>query len=152
MTIFGLGVELKTDYEPISLSALEFDVLWEHLRLESMPLAVTVPSPGKTYEERDALVERAWADLEARGLGRPVSVHPDLEYALRILDRPDREVDGRAYVEGTVRLIVAAAGEDAAIAILGEDRVTVRRTAITSLANHASLSVELLPSRPAGPG
>jgi hypothetical protein len=152
MTVFGLGAELKTDYEPISLSALEFDVLWEHLRLGPMPLVVKVPSPGKTDEERDELEQLAWSDLEARGLGRPVSVHPDLEAALHVLARSDREIDGRAYVEGSVRLIVATAGVDAAIAVLGDGRVTIRRTAVTSLANHASVAAELLPSRPAGPG
>jgi hypothetical protein len=142
-----LGLEVEPD--PISISALEFDVLWEHLQLGTMPLVVKVPSPGKTYEERAALEEKAWSDLEGRGLGRPVAVHPEIDYVLRVLARPEREVDARAYVDGNVRLIVAAAGDDAAYAVLTDDQLTLRRT---SAANLASTAVGLLAARPAGPG
>ena len=149
MTILGLGTEPETDHEPISLSALEFDVLWEHLQLGAMPLVVKVPSPGKTYEERATLEQQAWSDLEDRGLGRPVAVHPEIEYLLRLLARPDREVDGRAYVAGNVRLIAAAAGGSGMIAQLGDGRLTLRRTSAQSLPTAA---IEVLGSRPAGPG
>lgn len=148
MSFLGLEVER----EPVSLSALEFDVLWEHLRLGAMPLAVKVPSPGKTYEERATLEERAWADLEARGLGRPVEVHQDIDYVLRLLARPDREVDARAWVDRSVRLIAASAGDgsdDVAYAVLTDEQLTLRRSSATGL---ASLAVGLLPSRPAGVG
>ncbi|HET9141899.1 ESX secretion-associated protein EspG [Actinophytocola sp.] len=149
MTILGLGTEPEVDHDPVVISALEFDVLWEHLQLGSMPLVVKVPSPGKTYEERATLEQRAWSDLEGRGLGRPVAVHPEIDYVLRLLSRPEREVDGRAYVERGVRLIVAAAGNSAAIAVLAGDEVTLRRA---SGGNLAALAVELLPDRPAGTG
>jgi hypothetical protein len=145
VTFLGLEVER----EPISVSALEFDVLWEHLQLGPMPLVVKVPSPGKTYEERATLEQRAWSDLEARGLGRPVAVHPDIEHVLRLLARPDREVDARAWVDHNVRLLVASAGDEAAYAVLNEEQLTLRRMPRPSL---ASTAVGLLPSRPAGPG
>lgn len=138
-----------TEREPISVSALEFDVLWEHLRLGEMPLVVRVPSPGKTFEERARLEELAWADLEARGLGRPVRVHPEIEHLCRLLARPDREVDGRGYVDRGTRLIAAAVGEDAAVAVLTDGQLTLRRTSATDL---PSAAVGILPSRPAGPG
>jgi EspG family len=149
VTVLGLGIVTETESEPISLSALEFDVLWEHLRLGPMPLVVKVPSPGKTYEERDELEQRAWSDLEARGLGRPVEVHPEIQHLLGLLARPDREVDGRAYVDGNVRLIAVAAGEDAAVAVLSGDRLTMRRASAAAL---ASAAVSVLPARQAGPG
>jgi hypothetical protein len=145
--VTALGLEVER--EPVSLSALEFDVLWEHLRLGSMPLAVKVPSPGKTYEERAALEQRAWSDLEGRGLGRPVAVHPEIEYALRLLARPDREVDARAWVDRSVRLIAASVGDEAAVAVLSDDQLTLRRTSASGL---ASTAVGLLPSGAAGPG
>lgn len=135
--------------EPISVSALEFDVLWEHLQLGPMPLVVKVPSPGKTYEERATLEQQAWSDLEARGLGRPVAVHPDIEYVLRLLARPEREVDARAWVDRNLRLIVAADGDEAGYAVLSDDQLTLRRTSASGL---ASTAVGLLPSKPAGPG
>ena len=145
MTALGL----QTEREPISLSALEFDVLWEHLRLGPMPLAVKVPSPGKTFEERATLEQRAWSDLEVRGLGRPVAVHPDIEYVLQLLARPDREVDARAWVDRSVRLIAVSVGEEAAVAVLSDDQLTLRRTSATAL---ASTAVGQLPTRAAGPG
>ena len=82
-----LFVELEGP-PPITVSALEFDVVWEHLRLGALPLVVKVPSPGKTHEERADLEARAWADLEARGLGRPVEVHQDIEEMLGVLAKP----------------------------------------------------------------
>jgi hypothetical protein len=149
VTILGLGTEPEVEHDPVVVSALEFDVLWEHLRLGSMPLVVKVPSPGKTTEERAALEQQAWSDLEGRGLGRPVAIHPEIEYVLGLLSRPEREVDGRAYVERGIRLIAAAAGNQAAIAVLADDEVTLRRA---SGGNLAALAVDLLPARPAGTG
>lgn len=143
---FSIG---DRETEPITLSALEFDVLWEHLRLGALPLVVKVPSPGKTFEERAALEEQAWAALEARGLGRSVEVHPEIEELLGLLARPDREVDARAYVGRNVRLLAAATGDSAAVAELSVGSVTLRRASATGLPA-AALSV--LPARPAGPG
>jgi hypothetical protein len=145
--VTALGIE--TEREPISVSALEFDVLWEHLRLGDMPLVVKVPSPGKTLEERARLEEQAWADLEARGLGRPVGVHPEIKHVCRLLARPDREIDCRTYVERGIRLMAASVGGDAAVAVLSEGQLSLRRASASSL---ASAAVGLLPSRPAGPG
>jgi hypothetical protein len=149
VTVLGLGTEPETGGDPITLSALEFDVLWEHLQLGSMPLVVKVPSPGKTYQERAELEDRAWSELYGRGLGRKVEVHPEIEHLLRLLARPDREVDGRAYVDRGVRLIAAAAGGQAGLAVLSDDRVTIQRTSAAGL---ASAAVGMLPPQPAGPG
>jgi hypothetical protein len=145
--VTALGTE--TEREPISVSALEFDVLWEHLQLGAMPLVVKVPSPGKTFEERAVIEEQVWADLEARGLGRPVGVHPEIEQVCRLLARPDREVDGRTYVERGVRMVAASVGGDAAVAVLSEGQLTLGRA---SASNLAAAAVGLLPNRPAGPG
>jgi hypothetical protein len=134
---------------PITLSALEFDVLWEHLRLGDMPLAIKVPSPGKTHDERAQLEARAWFDLEARGLGRPVEVNPDIEVMLGVLAKPDREVDVRAFVGRNIRALAAAAGETAVLAELSHDTVTLRPASASGLPS-AALSV--LPAAPAGSG
>jgi hypothetical protein len=130
---------------PITLSALEFDVLWEHLRLGALPLVVKVPSPGRTFEERAEIETRVWAGLEARGLGRPVDV-ADL---LAVLARPDREVDVRAYVGRNVRVLAAACGETAAVAELSEGSVTLRSASATGL---PAAALAVLPSAAAGLG
>ncbi|MFC4858862.1 ESX secretion-associated protein EspG [Actinophytocola glycyrrhizae] len=134
---------------PITLTALEFDVLWEHLRLGALPLVVKVPSPGKTYEERERIEARVWADLEARGLGRPVDVNPDIAGLLSVLARPEREVDVRAYVGRNVRVLAASAGEAAAVAELSEGTVTLRSASTSGL---PSAALAVLPALAAGPG
>ncbi|WP_245614233.1 ESX secretion-associated protein EspG [Actinokineospora inagensis] len=138
---------------PVSLSALEFDVLWEHLAPGTMPLVVKVPSPGKTYEERAQIEERVWADLDQRGLGRKVDVHPEVEHLFGLLARPDREVDGRTWVGRGVRLLACATGgdgqEEAALAVLSDDRITLSRTSPVGL---AAAAIGVLPALPPGPG
>lgn len=143
---FSVG---EDDSEPITLSALEFDVLWEHLRLGALPLVVKVPSPGKTDAERAELEERAWAGLEARGLGRPVDVRPDLEELLGLLAKPDREVDARAFVGRNVRVLAAATGTAAAVATLSEGTLTLQRASASGL---AGATLATLPALGAGPG
>jgi hypothetical protein len=143
---FSIG---ERDAEPITLSALEFDVLWEHLRLGQLPLVVKVPSPGKTFAERAEIEERAWAQMEGRGLGRPVEVHPDIEGILSVLAKPDREVDARAYAGRNVRVLAAATGEVAGVAELCDGQVTLRRASATGLTGAV---LAALPSAAAGPG
>lgn len=143
---FSIG---DRETEPITLSALEFDVLWEHLRLGNLPLVVKVPSPGKTFEERAALEARVWADLEARGLGRPVEVNQDIEELLGVLAKPEREVDARAHVGRHVRVLAAAVGDTAAVVELSGETVTLRRASATGL---PAAALAVLPSVGAGPG
>jgi ESX secretion-associated protein EspG len=143
---FSIG---ERDTEPITLSALEFDVVWEHLRLGQLPLVVKVPSPGKTFEERAQLEEKAWAELDERGLGRAVEPHPAIVDILSILAKPDREVDARAYAGRHVRALAAASGELACVAELCDGEVTLRRASVNGLAS-AALSV--VPSAAPGAG
>jgi ESX secretion-associated protein EspG len=136
-------------YEPITISALEFDVLWEHLGLGEHPLVLRVPSPGRTRDERAALVARVWNELGRRGLGRPVQVDDRLARMLRTLQRPDRELDGRMWLGRSVRMLVAATGDDAAMAVLTDNQLTLRPADTTGLPRHA---LSVLPSASAGPG
>ncbi len=143
---FSIG---DRETQPIVLSALEFDVLWEHLRLGQLPLVVKVPSPGKTSEERARLEQQAWADLEERGLGRPVELDPDIADILPVLAAPEREVDARAYAGRNLRVLAAAQGEQAALAVLSEDEVTLHRASATAL---PAAVLAQLPAAPAGVG
>jgi hypothetical protein len=110
---------------------------------------VKVPSPGKTFEERERIEARVWADLEARGLGRPVDVNPEIEELLTILSRPEREVDVRAFVGRNVRVLAASAGESAAVVELSGGSVTLRSASASGL---PSAALAVLPSVAAGPG
>jgi EspG family len=141
--------DLPAAEPPITISALEFDVLWEHLRLAEMPLVLRVPSPGRTYTERRALVAQAWQSLSDRGLGRQLSVADRLAHLLRLLEYPDREIDGRFGATKGVRLLVAATGDHAVFALLTKRGLTLSEIPVTGLAREA---LAALPAVPAGPG
>jgi hypothetical protein len=135
--------------DPVEISTLEFDVLWEHYRLAEMPLVLRVPSPGRTDDERKRIVRGVWDDLTRRGLGTPVDPHPGLERMLHLLRRPDHELDGRLWLNGEVRLLAAATGDEAVLAVLENGRLTLRPADATGLPRFA---LSVLPAAPAGPG
>ena len=147
----ALGVDLGTTPvdEPITISALEFDVLWEHLRLAEMPLVLRVPSPGRTYTERRRLVAEVWQALEQRGLGQRLEVAPRLERLLRLLDNAEQEIDGRFGATRGVRLLVAATGDDAVFAVLSKHGLVLSEVPVTGLAREA---LSVLPVVGPGPG
>ncbi|WP_306463217.1 ESX secretion-associated protein EspG [Solihabitans fulvus] len=147
--MFGLDLGGNDLREPVTISALEFDVLWEHLRLEVMPLVLKVPSPGKTHTERAALVNSVWADLGRRGLGRPVALDPMLEELLHLLNRPTQEVDGRLWLGRSVRVLAASRGGSGVLAVLDNDRLSLRPASGEGLPREA---LSVLPTAPAGSG
>jgi hypothetical protein len=146
-----LGADLRETPagEPITISPLEFDVLWEQLRLGEMPLVLRVPSPGRTYTERRDLISHVWDSLAARGLGRGLTVEPRLGHLLRLLERPDLAIDGRFGATRGVRLFVAATGDDAVFAVLSKRGLVLSDAPVTGLANQA---LSVLPAVAAGPG
>ena len=135
--------------EPVTLTALEFDVLWRHLDLGPMPLVLGVPSPGKTELERARLVRGAWESIGAKGLGRQVDLDQDLVSMLRLLSRPEREVDGRLWIGKRVRVLAAAREERAVLAVLADDELTLSTADATGLPRHV---LSALPEAPPGPG
>lgn len=148
MTLFAdLGGETMT--EPLTISALEFDVLWEHLRLEDMPVVLRVDSPGGSEEERKRLVQAAWTSLEQKGYGRPVDLDPRLARMLRVLERPDSEIDARLWLNKHVRVLVAAVEDYAVHASLLDNNLILREASLTGLPREALAGV---PELPAGPG
>lgn len=135
---------------PITLSELEFDVLWEHLRLSEMPLAIKVASPGKTHVERESVTKTVWDSLADRGLvGGAQGIDQDLVDLLGLLDRSDYELDARLWLDGGVRALVAAKGHDAVLARLCDGQLTLDPVEISSLPRAA---LSLLPELAAGPG
>jgi hypothetical protein len=147
----GLGPDLGVAPvgEPITISSVEFDVLWEHLRLADMPLVLRVPSPGRTDTERAELADEVWSGLERRGLGRRLSVDPRLADLLRLLENPDREIDGRFGATRGVRMMVAATGDEAVFAVLSKRGLVLSEAPVTGLAREA---LSVLPPVGAGIG
>lgn len=135
----------------ISLSALEFDVLTEHLQLDQVPLVLKVPSPGRTHAERAKLVASAWRALSHRGLIRGGELDADLEWMLRLIAEPGHEVDGRSWLQRSVRVLAAAEndGERAALVVKDGEHLTFSPASAAGLPRAA---VSPLPELPPGPG
>lgn len=132
------------------VTRLEYDVLWEHLRLGPFPTVYRVIGHGRTTDERNGLVRQAWSSLRARGLGAPASPHPALAELLGVLAQPQREVDARFGHRGAeVRALAAAAGPLAAVGILTADGFRFRGTTPGGLSRAV---VSLLPTHRPGRG
>jgi hypothetical protein len=147
--LFGSDLDAASTGEELTVTALEFDVVWEHLGFDEMPVVLRVPSPGATRWERADLVRSAWESLQAKGYGRQVDLDPRLHGMLSVLARPDAEVDGRLWHEQETRLLAAARGEAAVLAAFAGDTLTLRQAAPTGLVREA---LGMLPAKPAGSG
>ncbi|TDP93635.1 ESX secretion-associated protein EspG [Labedaea rhizosphaerae] len=147
-SVFAIDTD-QDPADPVTLTALEFDVLWQHLDLGPMPLVLKVPSPGKTELERARLVRQAWDSLGKKGLGRQVDLDDELVAMLRLLSRPEREVDGRLWLDKRVRVLAASREEHAVLAVLSGDELTLSSADATGLARYA---MSVLPEAAAGPG
>jgi hypothetical protein len=134
---------------PITLSLLEYDVLWEHLRLGPFPPVIAVPSPGRTHDERAELRAKVWASLAAKGLGRPDNLDDRLEHRLRRLANPEWELDARIQDDVRTTALATWAGRGATIAVLSGDALTLRGAKPDQV---AAETVGLLPAYPAGTG
>jgi EspG family len=136
----------------ITLSRLEYDVLWEHLRLGAFRPVIAVPSPGATHDERAELRAKAWASLNAKGFGRPDEVDERLEHWLGRLARAEWEIDARLQLSETgprTTALGARLGRRATVAVLHEDELTLWSPKPDQLVADV---VGLLPAHPAGTG
>lgn len=150
MTLFGLDVGMSDTRDPVIISTLEFDVLWEHLGLETMPLVLKVPSPGKTRDERRTIEDQVWRQLGARGLGGPRALDPTLEDLLHVLNRPQQEIDARMWLnERSVRVLAAGKGQAGVLAVLDSGQLILRPAEADGLPREA---LTTLPQAPAGEG
>lgn len=149
MTIFGASLGPPDVREPVIISALEFDVLWEHLGLPEMPIVLRVPSPGRTHPERTQLVQSAWNSLQAKGYGRSVDLGPRIITLLSTLARPDSEVDGRLWMDREIRLLTAVRDDIAVLATLISGEIMLREVAPSGLPREA---LSVLSPKAAGPG
>lgn len=133
----------------IVLSTLEFDVLWECERLPGRHVAIDVPSPGRTYAERDELVADALAGLAERGLASGKRVTPELADWLNLLASPQVSVDGWVWTDHEIKALAAASGGEALLAVVDRAQVWLIPTRETALAEAA---VSFTGEMPAGPG
>lgn len=134
----------------IELSTLEYDVLWEHLRLGPFPPVLDIESHGATAEERAELVTKAWESLADKELGWPSGLDGRLAFRLRLLARPPLELDARLSEQGQRTSALIAAGlTTAAVAVLDGAQLRLH-TVPSDRITHAA--VALLPRQLPGTG
>ena len=135
-----------------TLSRVEYDFLWEHLELGRRPPVIDVNSHGRTFDERDELRTAAWKSLDGKGFGAPGNVDPDLAACLRLLARPEWEVDGRLHLSTDgprTSVLIGSTRTRAAVGVLDAEHLTVWRTEASGLAR---AMVARLPAHPPGTG
>ncbi|MFB9903442.1 ESX secretion-associated protein EspG [Allokutzneria oryzae] len=127
----------------VTISALAFDVLWQHHALgEKPPALATVPSPGATMEERRELERRAWREIQPLGV--------NLTAAMSLLRKPPVEYFGWfGGVDRSCSAHVAVVGTAALLVVVAQDQVTLE-TVPAALAAEALVSA--LPPMPPGRG
>lgn len=133
----------------ISLTHLEFDLLWEHLGFTEQPYPLAVRSFGETADERAALRDQVRRSLRAKGLHDGAEVAPALEEQLAVLGRHSVSVDGRLSVGEPLRVLAAADGSRGVLAAQSDDEV---RVAWVRDARLVPAVIALLPDRAPGPG
>ncbi|GAA5123042.1 ESX secretion-associated protein EspG [Haloechinothrix salitolerans] len=134
---------------PVALSTLELDVVWEAEGLGPRHVALGVPSPGTTHAERAEFVDKAWAALEARGLARDQRIAGALLDQLGVLANPQRCVDVWLWADHPVHGLAASSGNDAVLGLVdGDEFWLIPARADTLVESAVSVAGEL----PAGVG
>ena len=139
----------------VTLAASTYEVAWEHAGLGDLPIVVYVPPRGFEEWERAEVVRSAWAELERLGLVSFGQLDAEFVGMLSVLANARREVDARLALDrvgtpgGQVRALAGATGEDGVLAVLTDDRLSLRWIFGTGLAREI---VDLLPEHAAGPG
>lgn len=136
----------------IRLTATEFEVAWEAMRLGDLPLIfrVCVERRGLTESERAGVVGGALDGLRRRGHADGRGIGAELAAALTVLADPRWTVDGRLDVGRPIRAYGAAGhGDEAVLATLDGDRMLISGSSTYRLpADLVSLAGEV----PPGPG
>ncbi|GGM65503.1 ESX secretion-associated protein EspG [Longimycelium tulufanense] len=114
-----------SQWAPIALSTVEFEVCWERLHLGEPPYVLEVPSPGRTHEERQQIVESVLDGLRYRGLADGHWFHPDLVERMELLADCSWAVDARLIADRMIRARGAVAGRRGVLAVIDEETVTL---------------------------
>ncbi|HEX8865703.1 MAG TPA: ESX secretion-associated protein EspG [Lentzea sp.] len=135
------------------LSLPAFEVLWEDLRVGSLPYPFDISQHGETLEERARIKAAVHADLERRNLARRGRPEPDLEDALNLLARPELRVIATYIPDITqakqIGASVVARGGYAVLVTQGDTTITLNLVQPNEIAT--SLANAMPPGRP-GPG
>jgi ESX secretion-associated protein EspG len=131
----------------VTLSALEFDVVWRGSGLGAPPTVLRLASPGRTHTARRRIEAEVWAALCERRPGWGPGAEPDLERLLRLLAEPAIQVEVRAWGTATIRAVLAGGADDSVLAQRSGDAVV-----LTPCSSLAGATVAVLGTARPGPG
>ncbi|NIH77866.1 ESX secretion-associated protein EspG [Amycolatopsis viridis] len=131
------------------LTALEFDVLWQSLRLPRAHPALRVPSAGPTHSERRRLEDHAWEQLADRGLARGRRAGGEIADLVMLLANPQVAVDVWVWTDREIRGLAASNGAEAVLAVVDSGEVWLIPARPNALAESA---VSVAGDQPAGVG
>ena len=129
------GRVARPSMNTVTLSAVEFDVVWRGAGLGAPPAVLRLASPGRTHTARRHIEAKAWAALGDRGPAWSAGADPDVERLLHLLAEPAIQVEVRAWGTATVRAALAGGTDDAVLAQRSGDAVVL--TPCPSLAGAA---------------
>lgn len=136
------------------LSATQWDLLTETLRLERYPAPIQVRSHGTTALERSRIQAQTSEELSRLGLMRAGRVDADLEAAMCLLHRPARWLDSvwlpHAAADQPVRVLAARSGAIGVCALQHPSRPGGTALDVIPAAGLAAAVVSRLPAHPAG--
>ncbi|MBB2934127.1 hypothetical protein FHX82_001147 [Amycolatopsis bartoniae] len=133
----------------VVLSHLELDLLWEDLGLGPLPYPLDVRSHGRTQDERDDLGAQVFESLRAAGLHDGQEADAALEDLLVLMSRPVLSLDALVLGGIPLRVLAAARGRRAVLAVLDREELALRPIAASSL---AGVVADVLGDVPPGPG
>ncbi|MFD4198478.1 ESX secretion-associated protein EspG [Amycolatopsis thermoflava] len=131
------------------LTTLEFDVLWESLRLPRVHPALRVPSAGRTHTERRQLAGRAWEMLADRGLARGQRAVGEIVDMATLLANPQVAIDVWVWTDRDIRGLAVTNGSQALLAVVDSGEVWLIPARPNALAESA---VSVAGEQPAGVG
>ncbi len=105
------------------LTAVEFDVLWERLRLGPTPVVLRLAAPGRNRAERTEIVKSGLHALRSRGLADHGGPDPELVRLLTLLDRASPQLELRAWLDRSARAVATGRPGSAVVAVRQDETI-----------------------------
>ena len=131
----------------LTVTATEFDVVWEWLGLGATPVVLQLTSPGRTDVERRRIVDTAWQGLRQRQLADVTGPDPEIIRLMHLFAAPSEQVELRIWAERETRALATRRNGATALTLRRGEEITLS-SAVTP--NRALLGV--LPAAVVGPG
>lgn len=131
----------------VTLSAVEFDVVWRGAGLGAPPTVLRLASPGRTHTTRRRIEAEVRAALCERRPGWGTGADPDLERLLHLLAEPAIRVEVRAWGTASVRAALARGPGGAVLAQRSGDTVV-----LAPCPSLAGAAIAVLGTAQPGPG